>query len=298
MPKVFIGMTAYNGERFIKEAIDSLLNQSYSDFILFISDDASTDHTAEICLEYAKKDKRVVYKKQENNIGMFPNFKFVIGEADAAYFMWAEQDDLWDREYIQTCVDIIEKRNVDVAMTVVADVDSYGRNKRELKDMAVLSGSPGIIQVAKYVLQPEVLGKCNLMYAFFKTEVIKKVWEIYPMRKEWGTDYHFVLAIISRFSVYIDDRVFFKKRLGGTTSPDALKEDKPDTVKRSVIKNPKNHMFPFGRFGQYFRGHMEALLGTPYRPLTALLLYLRLPRAFYIHAKERDIKKFLKKIFR
>lgn len=293
MAKVFIGMLTYNGERFIGKAIESLLNQSFSDITLFISDDASTDNTQAICEEYAQKDSRIIYRRQEKNIGMFPNFKFVLDNAHGDYFMWASHDDLWEKDFIKVCVKNIENKKVDVATTVVADMDSYGRNVRELTELTKLSGKPSILQVARYVLQPEILGKCNLMYSVFKTSVIKKVWEVYPQRKEWGSDYHFSLAVISHFSVYIDERILFKKRLGGSSSPDSTKNDDPDRVRRVTIKNPKNHMFPFGRFRTYFNGHMKASKGTPYPPLVALLLLARLPRSFFIYLKERNYKKFL-----
>lgn len=289
-------MTTYNGERFVREAIESLLNQTYRDFTLFISDDTSTDDTRTICEEYAQKDSRITYHRQEKNIGMFPNFKFVIDQADGEYFMWASQDDIWDKEFIKVCVENIEKKKVDVATTVMADVDSYGRNMRELTDVLELSGSPGVIQVARYVLQPEVLGKGNFMYSFFKIEVMKKVWRIYPQRMEWGSDYHFSLAIVSHFSIFVDKRILFKKRLGGHSSKGSTENDNPDTVKRIVIANPKNHMFPFGRFTQYFRGHMEALRDTPYRPLAAFLLFVRLPRSFFIYLSQRNYKKIFSKI--
>jgi hypothetical protein len=57
-------------------------------------------------------------------------------------------------------------------------------------------------------------------------------------------------------------------------------------------------MFPFGRFKRYFDGHMEALHGTPYRPLVAILLLIRLPRSFIIYLKERNVKKYIKHIIR
>lgn len=286
-------MTTYNGERFITESIETLLNQSFSDFSLFISDDASTDGTRTICEMYAKKDPRVTYYRQEKNIGMFPNFKFVLDKATGDYFMWASHDDLWEKDFIKVCVANIEQKNVDVAMTTIANVDSYGRTLSELTDLIKLSGSPSIKQVSKYVLQPEILGKCNLMYSIFKINVIREIWKIYPQRMEWGSDYIFSLALISHNSIYVDPRMLFKKRLGGHSSPDSTKTDAPGTVNRVTIKDPRNHMFPFMRFRRYFSGHMEALEGTPYRPLVALLLLSRLPRSFFIYLKERNYKKFL-----
>lgn len=294
-PKVFIGMTAYNGERFISGAIESLLRQSFSDFILFISDDASADGTRVICEEYAKKDPRAVYYRQEKNIGMFPNFKFVLDKADGEYFMWAAQDDLWEKDFIQTCLDLLTKdEDIGGASCNIAEIDSFGRTAREVKDFSKASGNANMLTVARYVLQPEILGKCNIMYCLFRTSVIKKTWEIYPQREEWGSDYHFSLAAISHFGVKIDERMMFKKRLGGISNPNSTLKDSADTARSTEVKNPKNHMFPFGRFTQYFRGHMEALRGTPYRPLGAFLLFVRLPRSFFIYLKERNYKKFIK----
>ncbi|MDP3996383.1 MAG: glycosyltransferase family 2 protein [bacterium] len=295
MSKVFIGMPVYNGEATMRQAIESLLGQSFRDITLFISNDASKDTTEKICMEYMRRDARVKYCKQEKNLGMFPNLKFVMDQADTPYFMWASHDDIWEKDFIKVCVENIEKRNVDVAQTVVADVDSYGRNLREMTEFTKFSGKPGIRQVTKYVLQPEILGKNHFMYALFKTEVVRKAWEIYPQKREWGSDYHFSLAVVSRFKVYVDSRVLFKKRHGGFSSPNSTKNDSVSSVKRIIIKDPKNHMFPYGRFDTYFKSHMEALKGTSYRPLCALLLLIRLPRAFFIHMKQRNYRKFLKK---
>ncbi|KKU82102.1 MAG: Glycosyltransferase [Parcubacteria group bacterium GW2011_GWA1_47_8] len=292
MAKVFIGMLAYNGERFIGEAIESLLAQSFPDFTLFISDDASTDGTQKICEKYAKKDPRVIYHRQQKNIGMFPNFKFVLDKAQGEYFMWASHDDIWEKDFIKVCVENMENKKVSAAMTVIANVDSYGRSVRELTEMTKLSGRPGIRHVSEYILQPEILGKGNLMYSLFKMDVIKKVWEIYPQRMEWGSDYIFSLALISHFSIFVDEKTLFKKRLGGHSSKGLTKDDRLDRVKRIVISDPRNHIFPFGRFSKYLNGHMEALQGTPYRPLVALLLFFRLPRSFLIYLKERNYKKF------
>lgn len=290
-------MPTYNGERFLKEAIDSLRAQIFTDWKLFISDDASTDATRKICEEYTKKDPRITYLRQEKNIGMFPNFKFVLDKANGDYFMWASQDDIWEKDFIKVCVENIENSKVDVAATVVADVDSYGRNLRELVELEKFSGKPSIRQIARYVLQPEILGKCNLMYSIFRTGIIKKVWETYPQRKEWGSDYHFSLAIISHCSIFVDKRILFKKRHGGFSNPNSTKNDNPDAVKRIVIKNPKNHMFPFGRFKSYLRGQMEATRGTPYRPLVAFLLFARFPRSFFLYLKERNIKNFIGRLY-
>lgn len=92
-PTVSIGMPVYNGAEYIRETLDALLAQTFTDFELIISDNASTDETAEICREYAERDLRIVYIRQEGNIGARANFQLVLDKARGAYFMWAAADD-------------------------------------------------------------------------------------------------------------------------------------------------------------------------------------------------------------
>jgi len=295
MSKVFIGMPVYNGERFLREAVDSLRAQIFTDWEILISDDASTDDTSVICKEYIQRDPRITYIRQEKNTGMFQNFKFLIDQADCDYFMWAAQDDLWEKDFLGTCVERLDTdADIAIAATSIADIDSFGRTLRELSSFSFLSGKPGILSIARYVLQPEILGKCNIMYSLFRLNAIRKIWEIYPQRTEWGSDYHFSLAAVSHFGIHIDHRILFKKRHGGFSNPFSTKNDRKDVVRKIEFKNPKNYMFPFGRFNRYLEGHLEALRDTHYKPLTAILLYIRLPRSFIIHFKEKVHNKLKK----
>ena len=99
--RVSIGMPAYNAERFVGRALASLLSQTFKDFELVISDDASSDLTGEICQEYAAKDARIRYIRQPSNLGQTQNFNFLLGQTHAEYFMWASDDDIW----APTCLD-------------------------------------------------------------------------------------------------------------------------------------------------------------------------------------------------
>lgn len=86
-PEVSIGMPVYNGEKFIREALDSLLAQTYTDFELIISDNASTDDTEAICQEYTAKDTRVRYVRQAENKGPAANFQFVLDKAVGVFYV-------------------------------------------------------------------------------------------------------------------------------------------------------------------------------------------------------------------
>ena len=108
-PRLSIGLPVYNGDSFLTEAIDALLGQSYKDFELIISDNASTDRTAEICRGYEEQDSRVRYFRQPRNIGMVPNHNFLVGVARGEFFKWASYDDLYARDFLQRCVDALDE---------------------------------------------------------------------------------------------------------------------------------------------------------------------------------------------
>ena len=93
IPKLAIGIPVYNGENYLGETLDLLLRQTYGDFEIIVSDNCSTDRTAELCLDYAAKDQRILYTKTERNIGGSPNFNRVFTLARSPYFTWKAHDD-------------------------------------------------------------------------------------------------------------------------------------------------------------------------------------------------------------
>ena len=108
IPSVSIGMPVYNAERYIRNAIDSLLAQTYTDFELIISDNASTDKTEIICRDYAMRDIRVRYIRQPINQGAIANFHFVLSESQGEYFMWACYDDSWGKQWLHAGVHALQ----------------------------------------------------------------------------------------------------------------------------------------------------------------------------------------------
>ncbi|MDE2589575.1 MAG: glycosyltransferase family 2 protein, partial [Patescibacteria group bacterium] len=106
--KVSIGLVVYNGEPFTRKKIDSLLSQTFSDFELIISDNASTDGTSDICKEYLKKDKRIRYFRQKENMGASWNYIFVLDQARGEYFTWAAVDDIMLPDFLKNNVAILE----------------------------------------------------------------------------------------------------------------------------------------------------------------------------------------------
>lgn len=116
-PLVSIGVPVYNGEASLRSALDSILQQSFTDFELIISDNASTDGTKAICQEYASKDQRIRYIRQSENIGAMLNFKFVLDQAQAPYFMWAACDDVRSPDFLEENIRFLDEHIDYVAST-------------------------------------------------------------------------------------------------------------------------------------------------------------------------------------
>lgn len=116
-PTVSIGLFVYNGEKTLQKAIESLLEQTWSDFELIISDNASTDSTEEICRGLAARDSRIRYVRQARNIGASKNLQYVFDEATGEYFMWAAHDDIKSPEFLEINLQFLQKELDYVAST-------------------------------------------------------------------------------------------------------------------------------------------------------------------------------------
>ena len=126
-PRLTIGLPVYNGEKFVAESLEALLGQSFTDFELIISDNASTDSTGDICRRYEKQDSRVRYFRQPRNVGLAPNHNFVVEQARSELFKWASNDDLYARDLLERCIDALDKYpDVVLAHSWTARVDSSG----------------------------------------------------------------------------------------------------------------------------------------------------------------------------
>ena len=109
-PRVSIGLPVYNGEEFLEEAIVSILSQTYQDFELIISDNASTDLTEKICQKYAAQDARIVYSRNVENVGIMNNHNLTFRRARGEYFRFAGYDDVWAPTLLERLVTELDKR--------------------------------------------------------------------------------------------------------------------------------------------------------------------------------------------
>lgn len=147
-PRVSIGMPVYNGERYIAEAIESLLAQTFTDFELILSDNASTDDTESICRSYADRDSRIRYCRQQENQGAFWNFNSLFELCRGTYFKWFPHDDTCAPTFLERCVEVLDD-NLEIVLcyTQGAKIDQFGRRMTE--DPEVGDGSKGIVHTSE-----------------------------------------------------------------------------------------------------------------------------------------------------
>jgi len=110
MTKVTILMATYNGEKHLKEQLDSIINQSYSNWELLIRDDGSADNTVEIINYYVNNDNRIKLIKDDlGNLGQCMNFNELMKNSkDSEYVMFADQDDVWLEDKIKLSLNKIK----------------------------------------------------------------------------------------------------------------------------------------------------------------------------------------------
>ena len=126
-PLVSIGLPVYNGGRYLTEAIESILSQTYRHFELILCDNASTDETEQICRRFAALDKRIQYFRNVTNVGLSRNFNLAAERASGKYFRWAAYDDRIAPEYLARCVQAMEADStIILCHTQVKVIDENG----------------------------------------------------------------------------------------------------------------------------------------------------------------------------
>lgn len=172
IPKVSIGLPVFNGEDYLAEALDSILAQTYSDFELIISDNASTDKTAEMCAAYAARDKRIRYSRNPSNLGGAFNDNRVVELSVGNYFKWAGHDDIWKPDLLERCVQILDREpNVVLCYPKTTIIDQHGDFVEDYVDDFDLR-SPEPHKRLRPVIESNRL--LNPFYGLIRTDVLKK----------------------------------------------------------------------------------------------------------------------------
>jgi len=169
---VSIGLPVYNGENYLSAALDSILKQTFADFELIISDNASTDITQEICQRYAGQDERIIYTRTKINIGAAKNYNLLLEYAKGEFFKWAAHDDLIDPMFLEKCVNVLD-HEPDVVLTYPQTIlyDLNGNAYGEYADGLNLSSQFPYERFLKFLENP---GLCHAVFGLIRLKALKK----------------------------------------------------------------------------------------------------------------------------
>lgn len=149
---ISIGLPVYNGENFLREAINSVLNQTYQNFELIIRDNASTDQTGEICRVFADRDRRIRYLRNETNVGAGPNFNGLVALARGQYFKWLAHDDIMAPTFLERCVETLEKDTSAVlAYPRVRYIDAHGESQEDYTSRFPINDPDPVVRFAQMI---------------------------------------------------------------------------------------------------------------------------------------------------
>ena len=163
--KVDILLTTYNTNlKYLTLQIDSILNQSYKNINLIISDDnSSSKEVLDTLDKYAKQDDRITLFKQETNLGYIKNFEFLLGKSTAEYIAYADHDDIWYENKIEKCLNTIKNKNVDLVYSDCKQIDENGKVINEsylkYKNMPIIDGKNNILCFSRHI----AIG-CSMMF--------------------------------------------------------------------------------------------------------------------------------------
>jgi glycosyltransferase involved in cell wall biosynthesis len=232
-PLVNIGMPVYNAEKFICQALDSLLKQDYENFELIISDNHSIDSTQEICLDYMAKDKRIRYFRNEMNVGAIKNFNKVFELSQGEYFMWHAHDDYREPNYISSCLKMMEKNPNVILCCSDALLDENGGHRRLQENFSTL-GMPPNRRFRKILWN----NSCASIYGIIRSHVLRKTG---LLKNVFGPD-NLLLAELSLMGEFFQlPLVLFKMSV---RSGNIVKKVK--AVFETILPNdPRASFFPF-----------------------------------------------------
>jgi glycosyltransferase involved in cell wall biosynthesis len=165
LPTVTVGIPVFNGARFIRQAIESVLAQTFTDYELLISDNASVDGTAAICGEYAACDRRIKFFQQERNLGPFKNLKFVTDRATGGLLVWLAHDDALDRLFLEECVTYLNRNPRAVVVSGDFRIVDESGNQVDMEILKTIRENIPWVQRCSQFFHYPIFS--NVFYAFY-----------------------------------------------------------------------------------------------------------------------------------
>jgi glycosyltransferase involved in cell wall biosynthesis len=215
-PRVSIGLPVYNGEAFLEQAIVSILAQTYEDFELIISDNASTDLTEKICRKYAAQDARIVYSRNAENIGGMNNANLTFRRSRGEYFRFAGHDDRCAPTLLERLVTELDERpdiTVSFAATVMIDGEGHETGVRYPTE-GTAPTTPGRFRELVLTTQPG-----GAIYGLIRSDILRQT---SLLRNYTGSDYTLLCELALRGPFHlVPELLFFNRYHDGNVYKDS-----------------------------------------------------------------------------
>jgi len=277
-PRVSIGMPVYNGAEYIREAIDSILAQTFTNFELIISDNASTDDTEEICRSYVAKDPRISYYRNEQNMGATWNMSRVVELARGEYFKWAHHDDTCAPTFLERCVEVLDREpSVILCYPRTHIIDEHSRIFENYADELNLRSPKSYERFREFLKRP---GLSNAAHGLFRLSELRQTALIADVAY---SDRNLLGETALRGEIYEWPEYLFLKRSHPNTSTRLYTDD----YKLMAFHNPQKRnkiIFPkWTRFIAYFQAMNRAHLNFYERLRCTIYLaqYLVVPKRVF-----------------
>jgi glycosyltransferase involved in cell wall biosynthesis len=206
-PRVTIGLPVYNSERFLAASLESLLAQTYRDFVLVISDNASTDRTAEICTRYSKIDPRVQYFRNDVNIGNPRNFNRVFELTRTPFLKWSTADDFWAPTFLERAMEVMDSQpTVVLCYPQAVLVDASGGNPQNYDDVLNLTQDD---PASRFIQLLETIKLAHQHLGVIRTSMLRRT---HLLGLHVGSDINLLaeLTLHGKF-VELPERLFFRR---------------------------------------------------------------------------------------
>jgi len=208
-PLISIGLPTYNGEKRISTTIRSILSQNYPNLEVIISDNCSLDNTESVCTKLCKENPMIRYFRQEKNIGIMPNFEFVLGKASGELFMWIADDDSLELGILYKYADFLST-HPDHSL-VSGQIRYWTGTQLEFDEAGFNIGHrlPGL-RVLQFYSRVKY---GSIIYGLMPTQIARQI----ELQNRMGEDWHFVAKAAYLGKIKMFECIGYHKQLNGSS---------------------------------------------------------------------------------
>ena len=266
-PRLSIGLPVYNGADYLAQSLDALLGQTFEDFELIISSNASTDQTDEICQTYVARDRRIRFFRQPTNIGAHPNHMFVFDQSVGELFKWASGDDLYARDLVERCIQRLDEHpEAILCHSWTAAVDGAGR-VIQAHEYPLATDSPNVVERLHSMLYAgdELPGaiRADDMYGVIRADVLRRA---KPLDSYYHADQTFMVGLALHGPFHqVPDWLYFRRHHPGRAQQAMPTMRKwcanLDPKRGNALKHPAVRLL-----GEYVWGYYDSVRSAPLSP--------------------------------